>query len=121
MSHDLMRCAECGKDFDPAQLDQLLFHEGGHQLREATGIVGVKVTPGPRCSACGRLLEPAAARAEGEPTTVGYQPCPEHLRARPVYATELGYERLLHQRLDALHREGREEGIIGRIGDQHVD
>lgn len=39
------------------------------------------------CSVCKRLLEPAPARWDGEPTYVGFLPCPEHPRAKAIYPT----------------------------------
>lgn len=34
---------ECGADYDPAELDQVIYHNTGrHTLREATGIIGVR-------------------------------------------------------------------------------
>jgi DNA polymerase/3'-5' exonuclease PolX len=37
------KCEICGQAYDPAQLDQVLFHNTDHQPRIATGIIGQRV------------------------------------------------------------------------------
>lgn len=39
---DCMTCEECGEAFNPAEMDQVIYHCFGHELRLATGIVGDK-------------------------------------------------------------------------------
>jgi hypothetical protein len=41
-----LRCAHCGQEYDPAELDQLLYHfKIPHKPTLATGIVGHRVEP----------------------------------------------------------------------------
>lgn len=40
---ELIRCGDCGADFDPAELDQVIFHGFGHEPQLATGIIGERV------------------------------------------------------------------------------
>lgn len=42
----------------------------------------------PTCKVCGKELIPADARWDGEPTTVGFNPCPDHPGADVEYRPE---------------------------------
>jgi hypothetical protein len=45
-SHEHIRCPACGELFDPAQLDQVLYHANvPHRPIKPTGIIGERVEP----------------------------------------------------------------------------
>lgn len=56
-------CRGCGKPFDPAELDQVLFHEGDHRPVLATGVIGTKMHEGTLADA----LAGGLRRVDGQP------------------------------------------------------
>jgi hypothetical protein len=71
------------------------------------------------CPTCGRNLEPAPARSDGEATYVGYYPCRCGSRAEPVYLslaelrTAPRMVRALQVALAQIEQDNRERGIEG--------
>lgn len=49
------------------------------------------------CNRCRRALVPAAAMADGQPTTVGYLPCPKHPRAGCQYIPRSAWREILEE------------------------